>query len=659
MSLDLKSNLNQINLSLVKPSSCSVYEFDDYRLEAEHLMLYRSGAAVSLTPKQVETLLALVEKKGEIVSKDELMTRLWGDSAVEESNLVQNIYIVRKTLGLSSDGRPMIETLRRRGYRFHGELKESGEGTHERGALHLVNGKTADRVELLTTESGSHYLVQPAAVSEVVKPSPFDKRNSRNVIIAVFLLVGVIAAGYLVVAPRLSTAGSARPKSMAVLPLKPIDTVNRSDIYEFGLADAVINRINSIEGFIARPLTATRKYDAIDQDALAAGREQNVDYVLASNYQIASGKIRITSELFDVASGTIIDTYRNEQNAADIFGAQDAIAADLGNRIMRQFSGTLTGRPASRGTSNEEAYRYYQQAQYLSAQTRARGIESLEKAVSLDPNYARAWAALAYAYTGGFDRVDTDKDFHYRKSMEAVNRALALDPALSETYSALCINRMFYERNAAGAEDVCKTAVDLEPNSAPAHAVYATFLSSRARHDEAYVEIKTAMELEPASYYPRRWHANLLYWARRYDETIAEVKRLLEVNPDDISRHRWLMWSYENQGKYSEAFQALLGLLAAYNKDQGAVDRYKAVFQTAGWSAVLVELEKEDGLRFNSYRRAALNAQIGNMDKAFECLEKAYAERDWEMAFLQVDPGLDPLREDPRYAELVKRIETK
>jgi len=217
MSLDLKSNIHQINLSPVKPSRSAIYEFGDFRLEAEHLMLYRGGEEVPLTPKQVDTLLALVEKKGEIVSKDDLMSRLWGNAAIEESNLVQNIYVLRKTLGLTNDGQPVIETLRRRGYRFHGELKERGERSHERAALHLVNGKTADRVELLTTESGSHYLVQPAAVSDRAKPSPFDIRNSRNLIIAAFLVVGAIAAGYFIVAPRLRTAGSARPKSMAVL----------------------------------------------------------------------------------------------------------------------------------------------------------------------------------------------------------------------------------------------------------------------------------------------------------------------------------------------------------------------------------------------------------------------------------------------------------
>ncbi|MBA3694671.1 MAG: transcriptional regulator, partial [Acidobacteria bacterium] len=125
MSLELKSNNHQNNLKEVKPHSSVIYEFEDFRLDTAHLMLSRNGEEISLTPKVVETLLALVERSGEIVSKDELMDRLWANAFVEESNLVQNIYVLRKTLGETTGGKPLIETLRRRGYRFNGELKEN------------------------------------------------------------------------------------------------------------------------------------------------------------------------------------------------------------------------------------------------------------------------------------------------------------------------------------------------------------------------------------------------------------------------------------------------------------------------------------------------------------------------------------------------------
>jgi len=123
MSSDSKSNFHQIKLTAVKPPVSNIYEFEDFQLDAEHLMLSRKKEELPLTPKQVETLLALIERKGEIVGKDALMNRLWGDSAVEESNLIQNIYVLRKSMGKTSEGKPMIETLRRRGYRFNCDLK--------------------------------------------------------------------------------------------------------------------------------------------------------------------------------------------------------------------------------------------------------------------------------------------------------------------------------------------------------------------------------------------------------------------------------------------------------------------------------------------------------------------------------------------------------
>src|SRR5690349_1722974 len=137
MSLELKSNFPQNNLKRAKSPENTIYEFENFRLDASHLMLYRSsGEEISLTPKQVETLLALVEQSGEIVSKEDLMERLWANSCVEESNLVQNIYVLRKILGETADGKRMIETLRRRGYRFNGILKTS-ELPNQRKSLYI------------------------------------------------------------------------------------------------------------------------------------------------------------------------------------------------------------------------------------------------------------------------------------------------------------------------------------------------------------------------------------------------------------------------------------------------------------------------------------------------------------------------------------------
>jgi DNA-binding winged helix-turn-helix (wHTH) protein/tetratricopeptide (TPR) repeat protein len=685
-------------------SNGTIYEFADFRLVPEDNLLLRDGEAIPLPPKAFSTLVLLLENHGHLVRKDELIEKVWEDAFVEEAAVSRCVWTIRNALGEDSKSQRFIQTVPKRGYRFVAEVIRVGPSNGSENGAAFQNGSEADvleqvqRIQPTLTRSGAHAVVSLAEWQGLVghlhgnAELPPHEGNGKTVDAAIELAKSPVTAdraigeaanlsswkGYAILAVALfavsttiiyltSTGppvfGAGTGNRIAVLPLKPIDAANRSDLYEIGVADALIYRINSIKGFVARPLSATRKYDALDQDPLAAGREQKVDYVLSSNYQIADGKIRVTSQLYDVATGKVLDTYRSEQDSTNIFGAQDAIAADFGNRIMAQFAGTLSDRRSSRGTSNAEAYRHYLQGQFLISQSRRReSVEILKKSVSLDPGYAKAWAALALGLqqTGGPGETAEQRAQGHQESLEAIKKALALDPQLSEAYSALCMTKTLYEYDFAGAEPECRRAVDLDPDSSLAHSVYGTFLSTRGRHLEAMAEAKTAVDLEPASYNSRRWQGNGLYWARRYDLAIVAIKRLTEINDSDISRHRWIVWSYELQGKYPEAFDALLGLLAAYKKDEEAVQLYKTAFQTSGWSGVLVELERDDGgLRFNSYRRAALNAQLGNKDKAFEYLEDAFANRTWEVAFLQIDPMLDTLRDDPRYAELVRRIGSK
>ena len=168
------------------------------------------------------------------------------------------------------------------------------------------------------------------------------------------LMMAAIGLGYYFVYSPKTASSVGVKKSIAVLPLKPINTANRDEIYEIGTADSLIHRLSSMKGFIVRPLSATRKYADIEQDPLAAGQEQKVDYVLASNYQLVGGKIRITAQLFNVANGQIEETYKSEKDAANVFAMQDAIAGEVGNILSARFVTTASSSTAKRGTTNEE-----------------------------------------------------------------------------------------------------------------------------------------------------------------------------------------------------------------------------------------------------------------------------------------------------------------
>lgn len=454
-------------------------------------------------------------------------------------------------------------------------------------------------------------------------------------------------------------------KSIAVLPLRPIGAARRDEIYEVGIADSLINRLSSAGGLVVRPLSATRKYADINQDPIAAGREQQVDYVLASNYQLAGGKIRVTSELLNVASGEIVETYKSgEKETGNVFATQDQIAVEVGTLLLTRFNFKQNNPTKTRGTDNEEAYRLYLQGVYFNdkrfPEDGLKAVEFFEQAVRLDPNYARAWAGVAFSHRSLSD-IGADVDIHeqHRISMEAVKKALELDPNLSEAYNALCMNKLNYEYDVSGAESACRRAIELDPNSPLAHNTYARLLfsSQSRRFDEAIAEIKTAIDLDPTSIYHQIVYMFALTIARRYDEAAQQLERLAQRNPQRAVGYYWIVGGVALQGKQSEDFERLMRFQRLSNVDEETVRIFETAYQTAGWQGVLREQAKWS-YRFNRspYFTACIYAQAGDKDKALEYLEKTYQRREHWMAYLQVDPRFDSLRGDPRYDALVKRL---
>jgi len=253
--------------------------------------------------------------------------------------------------------------------------------------------------------------------------------------------------------------------------------------------------------------------------------------------------------------------------------------------------------------------------------------------------------------------TDSDQREHYGRGMEAITKALAIDPHLSAAHSALCYFKYRYEYNPGAAETECLRALELEPGSPLAHKTFANFLYSQGRFDQAISEIKSAIDLQPVSYRNQQVYGLTLYFAGRFPEAEAQFKHLLELSPNHNYINGQLITILAMQGKESEAFEYLLKTLS--NKtDSRAVDRYKAIYARTGWRAVTVErIKTSDGETIpGSYSTACLYAQLGDKDKAFAFLEKAFRERSFKIAVLNVDPELDPLRGDPRYTDLVKRI---
>jgi TolB-like protein len=490
--------------------------------------------------------------------------------------------------------------------------------------------------------------------------SPARRRLAARVALPIAL---TLVVGFIGLRPYFYKAGSAPPvgdkKSIAVLPLKPIGAANRDEIYEVGIADSLINRLSSTGGLLVRPLSATRKYADVEQDPLAAGREQQADYVLASNYQLAGGKIRITAQLLEVASGQVEESYKSEKDAGDVFSMQDAVADEIGKLLLARFSAAASRPLLKRGTTNEEAYRLYLQGMnFFDRRNGAKAVEAFEQAVRLDPDYAQAWAGVAHAHRTIASTVPGTADPHegYRKSTEAIDRALELDPNLSEAYSARCDWKMYYEYDYGGAEAACKRAVELKPDSAVAHNVYARLLIL-SRFDEAIAEIRTAIELDPTSFYHQIVYTVLLTYARRYDEAAPQLETLGAMNPQGAVGRFWLVGGLAMRGNYAEAFERLMRFQKSAGFDEETMRLFKAAYQTAGWQGVLREqakrFEKDNPAYFSG---AYVYAPMGDHDRAFEYLEKAYQRRENLLIYLKVNPLFDSLRGDPRYDALIKRL---
>ena len=329
-----------------------------------------------------------------------------------------------------------------------------------------------------------------------------------------------------------------------------------------------------------------------------------------------------------------------------------------------QFATTTIQQSAKSGTTNREAYRLYLHGMYLANKRNLadaqKAVEALQRAVELDPNYAQAWAGLAYAHRtiSLYSAVSTHET--YQKSIAAINKALAIDENLSEAHSALCENKYLYEWDFGGAELECKRAIELDPNSAQAHEIFSRYLMGRGRHNEAIAESETAIDLEPASRFIHRNYGRALFYARRYREAEEEFKRVLAMDQNYVSTYSYLTSALALQGKEAEAYDWFKKFLAYRKADQETVQVFEKAFQTSGWRGIWREwLKRIDTVGGISFDRALFNAELGNKDEAFKYLENIYQQRGIWMTYLRVEPRLDPLRDDPRFQDLLRRVEGK
>jgi DNA-binding winged helix-turn-helix (wHTH) protein/TolB-like protein/Tfp pilus assembly protein PilF len=623
-----------------------IYEFGGFRLNAAKRQLLKAEEeVVPLMPKAFDTLLYLVRNSGKIVEKDELMREIWADTIVEENNLNQNISILRKVFGEKRGEYRFIATIPGRGYKFVAEVHEvSGEKIGEETKADFQNAEL-DFIENPTPET--------------VNP----KLNYKiPLVIGLILLVGAVSAIYF---RRQSATGKPSVKTIAVLPFKPLVAENRDEALEMGMADTLIARLSSNRTLVVRPLGSVRRFANPEQNPQNAGLELGVETVLDGNIQRWGDKIRVNVYLIRTADAATLWVGTFDEKFTDVFLVQDAISNKVATALALRLGGDEKKPSDGRGTENFEAYRFYLQGRYhalkLIPPELYRGIEFYRRAIDADPLYALAYAELATAYVRLPITSDVPPHDAFPKARKAVEKALEIDPSLAEAHIVSGWIASWYEHDWEKSEAEFRKAIELSPNNSVAHLGYSHILMNVGRHEEAVAEVKLARELDPLSLVTNALEGQVLFYAVREAEAVERLHKTFELDPDFWIAHINLAKIYIRQEKYDDALAHLAKAQESSGGNTETLSLKGYALAKAGRraeaQATLDELESASSQKFvPPYNIALIYNALDDRDAALNWLEKAVQARDVRSTFLKIEPKWNNLRAEPRFIELMRRM---
>ena len=645
------------------------YEFGPFQIDKVNHVLLRDGETLPLKPKAFDTLLLLIENRGRVLDKDEMLSRLWPDTVVEESNLSQNVYLLRKALGDESGGEAYIETMPKRGYRFVVSVNEVEDPG---GAKPLPNESSPLRSagEEIDQHDIAHRDVVEVEQAVEKNPSPATRTEKQTsswklgaMALTGFLLVsGLVLASYVWIKNKSKSIESGAPtKSIAILPFKSLGTDPSDDYLGLAITDTLITRLSNVRQIKVRPTSAVRKYARPDLDVLAAGREQNVDFVLEGSTQRSGATIRVTLRLVNVQEGDPVWSFIGDEQSANLLAMQDSISEQIARALIPTLTGEQRNLLAKHYTENAEAHELYMRGRYLSStgaevEKNRKAIEFFNRALEKDPKFALAYSALADTYIVLAANVRPSEVMP--KAKDAAVKALALDDALPEAHVSLGQVKAYYEWQWLAAEEEFKRALQLNPNSADAHREYGFYLTAMGRNNEAIAETKQGQELgDPFSF----GVLFALAGARQYEQVIEEGQKNVKLEPNSPYTHFWMGVAYNEKGMHEEAIAALEKAVDLSRGNTIMEAQLGHAYAVAGRKheaeSVLSELKELANQRYVSpYDIALIYVGLGDRDQAFSWLEKAYAEHARRLWALKVNPAWDRLRPDPRFTNLLHRI---
>ena len=614
------------------------------------------------------------------------------DQCIEQAHktleLDANFFIAHMELGRAYSQKGMYEKGLAEIQRARELLADSLEGSWWVGYIHAASGKTGEArriIEHLQAQSGRHY-VSPFGIALIYaalgeKDEAFDwlEKAYRVHDGELFNLQVEPALDCLRADPRhldllrrvgLQPEAQAIPqaalKRMAVLPFRPIQTEQRDRYLELGMADALITKLSNLSQIAVRPTSAIRKFADREPNPVTAGIELQVEAVLEGSIQKAGDRIRITVRLVSVTDGRSVWADKFDEDFTDIFAVQDSISEKVAAALALQLSGADKDKLTKRYTENTAAYHHYLKGRYYwnkrSEEAVSDAIECFKQAIAADPGYGLAYAGLADCYTklGDVGVTAIMPGEAFARGRAAALKALEIDGSIAEVYASLGHLDMHLLRWSDARRDF-ERAIELNPNYATAHQWYAYYMAFHQRFDEALEKIAIALRLDPLSLPILDSLGEFMYFARRNDEAIEYFQKALKMDADFLPSRINLGRAYEQAAMYREAEEQFLKASKITNQSIDALAGLGHMFarsgNRSGALAVLAEIIETAKKRYVSpYDIALIHTALGQTEAAFEWLNRAYDECAEWMIYTGVDPRLEPLQTDARFAQLLVRL---
>jgi TolB-like protein/DNA-binding winged helix-turn-helix (wHTH) protein/Flp pilus assembly protein TadD len=614
--------------------------------------VWKKGKRMRLQEQPFQVLRVLLERPDEIVTRDELKQSVWAtDTFVDfDDGLNTAVKKIRDVLGDSAEHPRYIETIPRRGYRFIGELTD----------VRPVSAAASIQEREASTVHQTVGARPPALPAE----SRFPSARLKMVLGAVAALAVLIFALVLYHGIAAKTTKQTAIKSLAVLPLTNLSGNPTQEYFADGMTEAVIGRLSGIHNLRVISRTSVMRFKDTKLPVPEIAKTLGVDAIMEGSVIREGNRVRVHAQLIRAATDEHLWSEAYDRDLRDVLALQSDVAQQIAGKVEVALTGQEHARLAATRSVEPEVYESYLKGQFAKYDTKAEIEESIahfEEAIKRDPTFAPAYVGLANAHwqlSRVFFGAPPEKERD--EVVIAARKALELDPEPAEAHVLLA--EVYQNRwQWSDAEAEYKRTLELKPNDAAANAGFARWLSCQGRAEEALMWARRGRELDPIAV----WHgtniASILFMARRYEEAIRELRSVLAVEPNDATALWYLGFVLIVNGQPGEAIPPLEKAVSVSDRSPGPIALLAAAYARAGRRPEALRLVNELKRRQQSSYVAAgafiiPYLGLGDCDRALAGFEQAYQEKSGIMQFLKVHPFFDPVRDDPRFKDLLHRV---